>query len=356
MLLLASTLVAAQGELQPIYGDAGFYPRAVELADGTLLATFDHRIPGGKAVACVRSTDGGRTWGEYQRIADDTGRVDIANAFPVQLADGTVLVAYRHHKPDQRIFRIEVAASIDNGKTWQLRGTIATGTVGLWEPFLFQPAKDLLQVYYASEEGIYPDQRIEMRTSKDSGKTWRPPTTVARKPGSRDGMPSVVRAADGSLLACFEASDTAPFRFVVRIVRSKDGGATWSAEREPVYQPVNPSPQRWAAGAPYLACGKDGRLLVCFQTDEDVAYRKGDDRADPAATYRYERHTRLKLVTSDDNGKSWARPVTIAGAPDSPATWGGLCVLRNGTVLAVTTWRGRIWSKAVAEVSSGTKP
>lgn len=334
--------------LHPIYDEPGFYPRGLELADGTLLVTFDHPIPGGRAVACIGSTDGGKTWGDYRRMAEDTGRVDVANAFPVQLADGTVLVAYRHHLPDKRIFRIEVVASGDNGKTWQFRNTIATGTVGLWEPFLFQPSKNVLQVYYASEEGIYPEQRIEMKTSHDGGKTWGTPATVARKPGSRDGMPSIVRAKDGSLLACFEASDTPPFRFVVRMVRSKDDGVTWGTERELVYQPVNPAPQRWAAGAPYLACRGDGRLLVSFQTDEDVLYRKGDAQADPAVEgYRYERHTILKLVTSDDNGGSWTRPATLAGAPDGPATWGGMCMLRNGNVLALTTGRGRIWARAI---------
>lgn len=357
VLLSAGTLAAAPDALPPIYAGSGFYPRAVELTDGTLLATFDHRTPGGKCIACVRSTDGGKTWKDYRRITEDTGRVDVANAFPLQLADGTVLVAYRHHTLDQRIFRLEVAASSDKGATWRLRGAIATGTVGLWEPFLFQASKDVLQVYYASEEGLYPDQRIEMKTSRDSANTWSPSIIVARKPGSRDGMPSVVRTRDGSLLACFEASDAPPFRFVVRIVRSRDEGITWTPERDLVYRPVNPARQRWAAAAPYLARREGGRLLVSFQTDEDVAYQKGDAQCDPAAAdYRYERHTSLKLVTSEDGGKSWDRPVTIAGAPDSPAVWAGLCVLRNDTVLALITWRGRIWPRIIGTDKGDIRP
>jgi hypothetical protein len=275
------------------------------------------------------------------------GRVDVANAFPLQLEDKTILVAYRHHTLDKRIFRIEVSASSDNGKQWRVLGTIATGSVGLWEPFLFQPSKEVIQAYYASEEGIAPDQRIEMKTSSDGGKSWNGPTTVARKAGSRDGMPAVVRASDRVLLACFEASDTPPFRFVVRAVGSGDGGKSWSTERTLIYQPANPARQRWAAGAPYLANFKDGRLLTSFQTDEDVVHRKGDFQADPAAaSYRYERHTSLKVVTSVD-GRSWSGPTSLVGDPSSPATWGGLCVLRNGSVLALTTWRGRIWCKVV---------
>lgn len=96
LVLLAAAPTARAGqaegyrELQPIYDEASSYPRGVELADGTLLVTFDHRIPGGRAIACVRSTDGGKTWGDYGRIAEDAGRVDVANAFPWQLADGTI--------------------------------------------------------------------------------------------------------------------------------------------------------------------------------------------------------------------------------------------------------------------------
>ena len=333
--------------LRPLYAEPAFYPRGLELADGTQLVTFDHPTPAGRAVGCIRSTDGGKTWGDYQRIAEDTGAVDVANALPWQLADGTLLAAYRRHTPDQRIYRIELAASADNGRTWQVRGTIVTGSVGLWEPFLFEPSKGVLQVYYASEEGIYPDQRIEMKTSMDGGKTWGPPATVARKPGSRDGMPSVVRAGDGALLMCFEASDVPPFRFVVRTVRSTDDGAIWSAERELVYQPANPAAQRWAAGAPYLVRLKNGRLLVSFQTDEEVLYRQGDSLADPAlSAYRYERHTRFKMVASNDHGASWSVPVTIAGEPGSPATWGSLFALRDGGVVALTTCGRRIWSRS----------
>lgn len=348
-ILLALAAVAQAAEplagFVPLYDGAAYYPRAAELADGTLLATFDHRIPGGRAIACVRSADGGKTWGGYRRIAEDSGRVDLANAFPLQLPDGTILVACRHHALDRRSYRLQLYASADEGATWQVRSTIVAGTVGLWEPFLFQASRDVLQVYYASEEGIAPDQRIEMKSSRDGGKTWGEPTTVARKRGSRDGMPAVVRMKDGSLLACFEASDTPPFRFVIRTVRSTDDGATWSAERSVAYQPANAARQRWAAGAPCIAAGKDGRVVLSFQTDEDVAYRQGDPQADPGASgYRYERHTALKIVTSAD-GRSWSKPATLAGSPTASATWPGLCGLRDGTVLVLTTWGGRSWCR-----------
>lgn len=331
-----------------IYQGTAFYPRAAELADGTLLATFDHPIPGGRAIGGVRSSDHGRTWGQYTRIAEDTGRVDLSNAFPLQLPNGTILVACRHHRLNDRAFGLEVYASSDSGKTWQLRSTMARGSTGLWEPFLFQPSAGVLQAYYASEEGIHPDQRIEMKVSKDGGQTWGQPITVARKTGSRDGMPGVVRLKNGDLLACFEASDTPPFGFVIRSVRSQDQGASWSAERELVYRPANSARARWSAGAPYLVVRPDGRLLASFQTDEDVAYAEGDPRRDPAhPRYAYTRQATLKYVASRDEGRSWSRPTRLAGGPTDTATWGSLYVLRDGRVLGLIGLQGQVWCRSI---------
>lgn len=84
-----------------------------------------------------------------------------------------------------------------------------------------------------------------------------------------------------------------------------------------------------------------------------MRYQKEDVRADPeVAGYRYERYTSLKVITSNDNGKSWVRLMTVAGDTGSPATWGNLCALRNGNILALTTWQGRSWSRAIAGRSS----
>ena len=154
--------------------------------------------------------------------------MDLDNAFPLQLADGTVLVAYRRHDRKGHIFRIEVSSSRD-GNDWVVRSTVATGTQGIWEPFLLPLHDGKVQVYYASEEGCFPDQRIEMRTSTDGGMSWGTPVTVAEKKGSRDGMPGVVRLNGQELLVVFEAQDQPPFRFVIRGV----GSLTWAERGRP---------------------------------------------------------------------------------------------------------------------------
>ena len=337
-----------EGQFLPIYSGRASYPRATALSDGRILVAFSHPTPGGKAIACVFSRDGGRTWAGYRRICEYPNPVDLDNAFPLQLADGTSLVAYRRHDRDCHIFRIETSSSSD-GNHWTTRSTIATGTQGIWEPFLLLLPDGKVQVYYASEEGCHPDQRIEMRTSTDGGKSWGQPVPVARKKGSRDGMPGVVRLDGQELLTVFEAQDVSPFRFVIRGVRSSDLGQTWSAFRELVYRPNNPVATRWAAGAPSIIRLFDGRLMMSFQSDEQIEHLDGDRRRDPNYPgYNYLLHTHFAYVTSVDQGKSWLEPVHLLGGPNDPANWNALYALNDGTVLALANHRGKVWIKTGA--------
>lgn len=337
-----------EGPFRPISAERASYPRATTLADGRILVTFTHWTPGGKAIACIFSSDGGRTWAGYRRICEHPHPVDLDNAFPLQLAEGTILVAYRRHDQDRHVFRIEASSSRD-GNDWAFCATIATGAQGLWEPFLLTLPDGKVQTYYASEEGCYPDQRIEMRTFTNGGKSWGAPVTVAHKKGSRDGMPGVVRLDGKELLAVFEAQDVSPFRFVIRAVRSRDFGQTWSAARELVYRPSNPLATRWAAGAPSITRLLDDRLMVSFQSDERIEHLGGDRHRDPNHPgYNYLWHTHFAYVTSVDHGKSWLAPVHLLGGPNDPANWNALYTLNNGAVLALANHRGKIWIKTGA--------
>lgn len=354
LLLAAETTAADAGsvswekDFRPIYPEAAAYPRAAVLSDGRLLVAFAHPTPAGRAIACVVSSDGGKSWAGYQRICEHPKPVDLDNPFPLQLADGTVLVAYRHHNRRNRKFRIEVS-SIKDGDPWTLRSTVAIGSQGIWEPFLLALPDGAVQVYYASEEGAYPDQRIEMRTSGDGGKSWGMPVTVAEKNGSRDGMPGVVQLDNRELLAVFEAQDVPPFRFVIRGVRSPDLGRTWSATRQSIYCPQHLVAAPWSAGAPSIIRLPDGRLMVSFQSDEKIPFVAGDPRRDPGHShYNYLWHTHFACVASLDQGQSWTAPISLLGGPDDPANWNALDALKDGTVFALTNHRRRIWIKAGA--------
>jgi Neuraminidase (sialidase) len=337
-------LITWKDEFRPIYPGRASYPRVAQLSNGTLLATFAHSAAGTRVISSVTSKDGGRTWGNYREIVEHKRPVDLDNAFPLQLPDGTLLVAYRNHSAGA--YRLEVHASADHGDHWAMRGTIATGREGLWEPFLLLLPGGPIQAYYASEEGLKPDQRIEMKSSSDGGKTWGSPVVVAEKKHSRDGMPGVVRLNEKELLAVFEAQDQPPLRFVIRGVRSADNGRSWSTVRELIYAPQSSTKNRWAAGAPSIIRIGNKGLAVSFQSDEQVSYAAGDRQHDPTAPgYDYVRHSHFAYLTSSDDGKTWSRPDHLLGSPERPASWNALYELKNGTILALSNFQGRVWSR-----------
>jgi hypothetical protein len=87
--------------------------------------------------------------------------------------------------------------------------------------------------------------------------------------------------------------------------------------------------------------------MVSFQSDESNAFVAGDRRRNPThSKYDYLWHAHFACVTSVDQGKSWTAPVHLLGGPDDPANWNALQVLNDGTVLALSNHRGRIWAKA----------
>jgi hypothetical protein len=147
-------------------------------------------------------------------------------------------------------------------------------------------------------------------------------------------MPALVQMGKGRLLMVFEASDLKPYRFVIRAVRSRDSGKHWSDARELIYKPENAEPGRWAAGAPSVAMLPDGRLLVSFQSDELVMLKEGDWRRDPQhPKYDYLRRSVFRCIMSMDQGRSWSKPMTLAGTFEEPALWNALYVTRAGKVL-----------------------
>ncbi len=115
--------VTWENAFRPIYFETAHYPRATTLADGRLLVAFAHPTPAGKAVACLFSSDGGKTWTNYRRISEHSRPIDLDNAFPLQLADGTVLGAYRRHDRQRH------ADGPDDPANWNALYTGNDGTV-----------------------------------------------------------------------------------------------------------------------------------------------------------------------------------------------------------------------------------
>lgn len=243
----------------------GGWPRFAKVNGALLLGTD------GDPLELRDSFDNGSTWSGPRTLVRDPAAVkDLGNVFPLQLKNGEVLAAVRHHNPP--IYRLQVFASgTSSGQgPWSLRSELEVasmangqGEIGVWEPFLLEASDGSLHIYYAKEvPGKNPngttndDQVLLMRRSFDRGFTWSAPILVASAQGRRDGMPVVTTLTDGSLLAVFESLGA---NATIDSVRSYDNGRTWT-ERTTVYSRAG-----YYVGAPYVTTLGNGELQVVFQ-------------------------------------------------------------------------------------------
>ena len=145
-------------------------------------------------VGILRSTDNGRTWGDWSLVA--TGANEIAL---VEMPDGRLVAAMRSSG-------VSVCESADKGRTWSKPQAVTkTGEIppDLW----LLRSGALLMVYGCRLE----PKGAQAILSDDAGKTWGfdKRVFVAWKALSSDcGYPSVVQLADGTIVMLYYAVGT----------------------------------------------------------------------------------------------------------------------------------------------------
>ena len=168
-----------------------------------------------------RSEDGGKTWGDPVRT------IACSPHGPVQLNDGRLLhigTATLDEKP-----AIAAEASSDDGKTWQLIGTVPVPerTVdSLWfcEPHLVEVGSGKLLAMFRVEPKV-SEQFLYQAESSDGGRTWSAPhkTPIWGFP------PHLTRLNNGWILVTY-GRRKAPFG--ERACISRDNGKTWDIDNE----------------------------------------------------------------------------------------------------------------------------
>jgi hypothetical protein len=213
-----------------------------------------------------------------------------------------------------------------------------------------RPGGEMLCVFYAGFDhvslpgfapgGKLPPEcpkcgRVCLVRSGDLGRTWSPAEVVVDSPLD-DRDPSIAELADGTLLVSYFALEPGPggggFRFVSsNLVRSSDGGRTWS---EPMRLFAD-----WAVSSPVrLLSG--GRLAL-------PVYYAGEAKS-PGGAYG-------GVSFSSDGGRSWSPPVAVGkdgplaldAEPDLVELPGGRLLMALRPVMAVS-WSddgGASWSR-----------
>jgi hypothetical protein len=311
-------------------------PHFLRLANGTVL--LSHSLPTGPAAArepyVAKSLDDGQSWWPPVRVAVSSGPRLVAGGM-AQLPNGDVLFVYHDGNPvdssaalhDSDSGRLRVARSQDGGETWQDFSIVhQTPVCALWEGVLTYLPDGRLLCHFASEENAptYPNA-IFQSVSWDGGATWSPPTQIIGLPGSRDGVPSVVRIPSGRLLCFFEGQEWAdvssvPCDFIIRYEYSDDEGASWSGGRYLVSKPSSTQAYHRHT-APYATLLPNGKVLVAFYSSEGYAPRPYDVDVD------------IAYVEADPPYTRWTNARHVTGLPGESDRWGSFLPLDNERLL-----------------------
>jgi len=184
--------------------------------------------------------------------------------------------------------------------------------------------------------------RICIMRSRDGGATWSKPRTLIDLDGD-DRDPSVMQTRKGTVICTFMTyygRSEVPISFIVRVMRSADGGKTWDAPKavESPFRTVT------ATSSP-VAELKDGTLLMPIY-GRDTKSRRYEDK--PGL------RDRSALLRSTDDGKTWGNPVFIDPNPEVHLQEPSIVPLEDGRLLCVMRRRasqsfsdagGRTWSK-----------
>jgi len=309
------------------------YARMIQLHDGSLICVYE----GDGNTVAVKSNDEGKTWGEQIMIAPKENGVNMAVPDILQLADHSLLAMYNPRprgNDSTKRFAIRTKRSTDGGKIWgDERVLYQAGSKfqdGCWEPSAIQLPSGEIQLFFANERDYTKsnEQNISMVRSKDGGLTWTANREIVSfRKGSRDGMPVPVLLQNKKEMA-YAIEDNGFKNFKPYIIRSTLQN-NWqitvnagSADRN--YALSDKIPDSIYAGAPYLRQLKTGETILSYQGTEGRINNMN--------------HSEMKVVIGDADARNFTRKSSpFKLAENKSGLWNSLSVLNDNTVVALTS-------------------
>jgi sialidase-1 len=316
-------------------------PSVVVTKESTVLALAEgrarHADQANNKLILKRSTDGGRTWGAQQIIADDganclnnpcavvdqnTGRVIVMyQSYPANLSERDGKIQPGLEGP--AIVRNYVITSDDDGVTWSRpedvtrttknpeRVTIVASGPGIGIQLTRGPHQGRILMPF--NEGPFHHWNVLAVYSDDGGKNWKlgQPAPGCRVPDGKGGEISLVNEvqmvelADGSVMLNSRKWGGKALR---KIATSTDGGVTWSKIEE---DPALRDPGCMASVFRYSFPGNGSRSRILFSGPDSSKRDNGT------------------VYLSYDEGKTW--PVKKVLFPGSFA-YSVLTALPDGTI------------------------
>ncbi|MBT8397526.1 MAG: hypothetical protein HKO65_09780 [Gemmatimonadetes bacterium] len=257
--------------------------------------------PGKVTVTATNSGVTGKAEAQVNPVAGADVRLTGSTPFPHQeephlAMDGAghLYVAWKEMTFPGAAERVGFSSSVDRGATWspvQLRDPLSPGWIQS-DPWLGVDESGTL--FFASLEVLLsPDgRRVAVSRSLDGGLTWE--DTVAAADSTEIDKEVLSSNGAGSLYASYKQGST------LRLVRSVDGGVSWSQPSMLPYSAEDPT-------GPVLTSRPDGSVFAAW-------WSRPDDN--------------LWVATSPDHGESWrglqrvnpvAGSVTFVGIPAFPS-------------------------------------
>jgi len=273
----------------------------VNLGDGNVLA-----VSGTEALV---SKDEGKTWEARPLFKDAQRFLARPERALLRTRDGVIVMGFLNEKEIKRgewklndkealskfYLPTYVTRSLDEGKTWEEPQKIQDGWCGA--------IRSLIQlkngrIVLAGQDVVFgPGRHVVMTyVSDDNGKTWRKSNVIdiggsGSHGGTMEG--TVAELSDGRVW------------MLIRTVHgwfweafSADGGLTWTDVRKSGIQSST------CCGT--LARLKSGRLALLW------------NRSPEGKPYSLNSREELSLAFSEDDGKTWSKPVVIGRDPTPP--------------------------------------
>lgn len=286
------------------------YTRMITLKDGRLMMVYGQKASGDIAtqIYAIFSSDKGLSWTKPVAVThnidndDKDGKtLNCANGVPYQLADGTILVAYRaNEKKDTTVIgstgkyhsSIRIMQSTDNGKTFQRHSKVwdlyeenipyeYKNSVGVWEPHLGMLNGELA-CFFAIGKSVYNYNHIINSTEifVYRNNSWqRANYSSDETPGAiKNGMPVWQGLSGGGYIMALESNKNNKSTYqnvlTTKLMLSIDG-VKWKNLCD-VYIPKK---NKTKSGAPYVVQLPNGQIVVSYMTNDDYGYssEKGDN-------------------------------------------------------------------------------
>lgn len=262
------------------------YARIYVLQDGRFFCAWPQIDSGKRAMKGCFSSDEGKTWTTPKVLfyGEDQTKT-LANVDIIQLDDGEILVAYRSNDPDipktpsDFYSSIRIQSSKDGGETFQPHSLVrelqehnVKSSVGLWEP-CFGYLNGRLTCFYAIGMSVYENPKIastDISVWDSQTRTWSIADYESNdgKNTRKNGMPIWNSLSSGGYYCSVETNRYKNDRgnvLLPYLLYSPDG-ISW-VDVSCAYFPES---HKVYCGAPYCVELPDGRLAICFQTDEDT--------------------------------------------------------------------------------------